>query len=443
MASKLVHRLRLARRALARGEQGVAIIFVLAFMALAVPVTTGALKVASTLSNDSQVKTAIALDHYSLVGATQHAIYQMLYVDGYAESIPEGGQDVYVITLNGKDLTINLTKAAEPPGEPVPSWESNPPNNNFELATTKVVNPTTGTAMTPTVFTYTITVQNLSPDPQPLTKIQDGLPGGFEYVTSSTSGITTVEPSVKSQGGGGNPHDALIWDMTSQGIVIASGQWVTLTFEATATVPEGIYCNEAWARPGGETTGSGQTAKITIGSPSVTGCPREVLNVTKTVDPTVNSASVSSTYAYAITLTNDSAEDLRVQKITDLLSDSMSYGPSSTTGDMTTDDPNVSTDPQSGRTELRWSFSPSYTIPAGETRTIAFDADGTLASGNYYNEVWVDVVELTTTVYTWPTAKIEIMGVIDTQASGAGGTASSEVWVGDDTFVVTQMDIGR
>ena len=443
MASAFLNRLHLAREALVSGEQGLAIIFVLAFMVLAVPITAGALKIASTLSNDSRVKTEIALDHYSLVGAPQHAIYRMLYEDGYADSIPEGGQDVYVITLNGQDLTITLTKASAPPGDPVPSWVSNPPGNNFELQTSKVVTPTTATAMTPTVFTYTITVQNLSPDPQPLTKIQDGLPAGFEYVTSSTSGITTVEPSVKSQGGGGNPHDALIWDMTSQAIVIEPGQWVTLTFNATATVPEGIYCNEAWARPGGTTTGSGQTAKITVGSPSVTGCPREVLNVVKTVNPSVNSAMVSSTYAYAIILTNDSAEDLSVQKVTDLLPDSMSYDASSTSGDMTTDDPNLSVDPQSGRNELRWSFSPSYTIPAGETRTIAFEAEGTLASGNYYNEVWVDVVELTTVVYTWPTAMIEIMGVIDTQATGTGGSASSQIWVGDDTFVITQMDITR
>ncbi len=440
---KFTSRIHLVRQALVSGERGLAIIFVLAFVALAVPVTTGALKVASTLSNNSRVKTEIALDHYSLVGATQHVIYKVLYVDGYAESIPTGGEDTYTITLNGEDITITLTKASEPPGDPIPSWESNPPDNNFELQTTKAVSPTTTAALTPTTFTYTITVQNMSPDPQPLTKVQDGLPAGFTYVTGTTSGVSTVEPSVKSQGGGGNPHDALIWDVTGDAIVINPGQTVTLSFDVTATVPEGIYCNEAWARPGGTTTGSGQTAKIVVGSPSITSCPREVLNVVKTVDPSVSTAMVSSTYAYTIVLSNDSASDLSIQKVTDLLPDGMSYGPSSTTGDMTSDDPSLSTDPQSSRSELRWNFSPSYTIPAGQTRTITFDAEGTLASGNYYNEVWVDVVELTTTVYTWPTAKVEIMGVIDTQATGDGGSASSQVWVGDDTFVVTQMEITR
>ena len=438
-----MNRLGSVKRPLASGEQGLAIIFVLAFMALAVPLTTGALKVASTLSIDSRVKTENALDHYSLVGATQHPIYRILYEEGYADSIPAGGEDTYTINLNGVELTISLTKASEPPDEPVPSWESNPPDNNFELQTTKVVSPTTTAAMTPTTFTYTITVQNLSPEPQPLNKVQDGLPAGFVYVSSSTSGITTVEPSVKSQGGGGNPHDALIWDVTGDAIVINPGQTATLSFDVTATVPEGIYCNEAWARPGGTTTGSGQTAKIVVGSPSITFCPREVLNVVKTVEPSVNSAMVSSTYAYTITLTNDSASDLSIQKVTDLLPDGMSYGPSSTSGDLTSDDPSLSTDPQSGRSELKWNFSPSYTIPAGQSRTITFAAKGSLASGNYYNEVWVDVVELSTNVYTWPTAKLEIMGVIDTQATGGGGSASSQVWVGDDTFVITQMEITR
>ena len=57
-----------------RGQKGVAMIMVIAFMALSIPMITGALFLSGTLSSDSTVKTEILKRQYSALGGDQWGV---------------------------------------------------------------------------------------------------------------------------------------------------------------------------------------------------------------------------------------------------------------------------------------------------------------------------------------------------------------------------------
>ena len=59
-------------------EDGVTMVLALAFMAISVPIITAALGLASTLTVDSTVKSRIARDQFSQIGAEELGIHQIL-----------------------------------------------------------------------------------------------------------------------------------------------------------------------------------------------------------------------------------------------------------------------------------------------------------------------------------------------------------------------------
>ena len=96
-------------------EEGVALVMVLAFMSIAIPLVTAALGLASALSVDSRVKTRVAKSQYSALGGAQHALYRLIYEAGYADGLPIGTPDNYTIALNGKQVTVTVEKFSQPP----------------------------------------------------------------------------------------------------------------------------------------------------------------------------------------------------------------------------------------------------------------------------------------------------------------------------------------
>lgn len=81
-------------------------LIVLGLMALSVPLITGILSYAGTLSKDSQVKASILKSQYSAQGCTQHAAYKLKSDLDYADSLEIGVPDVY----NFDGCTITITK---------------------------------------------------------------------------------------------------------------------------------------------------------------------------------------------------------------------------------------------------------------------------------------------------------------------------------------------
>ena len=135
-------------------QRGNATIMVLAFMALAIPLITSSLGLASTLSIDSRVKTGITLSQYAAIAGGQHGTYRVLYESGYLESLQPDVPDEYTVNINGRDVTVTVVKLDDDLSLP-----SVPPGPNSRVfRASKVVSPTTVLADTLTTYTYTATI---------------------------------------------------------------------------------------------------------------------------------------------------------------------------------------------------------------------------------------------------------------------------------------------
>ena len=395
-------------------------LMVVAFMGLAIPMITSALALASTLSIDSQVKTGILKSQYSAMGADEYALNVI------EQGLPPGA---YPITLNGEPVTVTI--GALPPPVPAPP----PADNSRKLQTSKVVTPTVAVPSTLTTFTYTITVRNGDDDPENLTQIHDLLPTGFSYVAGSTSGITTADPSIVGQ--------QLTWGL---GLLLNPGDSVTLTFDAQASVIEGNYCNEAWVEPGQMKTSSGLTARIEVGSPSDDLCPGTAVEVTKTVEVEAGTILPTTpvTFTYTITIENTGTGDLHPTEVRDLLPVGFTYVPGTTSGEITVANP--STTMFQGRQRLIWEISaPRTHMHSGDPKqTVVFDVQGVF-TGGHWNEAWVtfEAGEFTDTIYTWPSAGVQVLSVAESTSTTADGTTVySQVWqLGPDSYILWEWEI--
>ena len=175
------------------GQEGVALLMLLIFMAAAVPVVYGALQTLSVVNIDSRVKTDLLESRYAALSGDQYARYRLAYEANYVDSLPMDTPVDFPLSINGKDVTVTILKTSEPPPAPsLPGSES-----GRELRTEMLVEPDTAPESVPTTFTYDITVTNSGADPADLTTFYALLPSSdFSYIASSTSGITTDEPLI-------------------------------------------------------------------------------------------------------------------------------------------------------------------------------------------------------------------------------------------------------
>ena len=105
------------------------------------------------------------------------------------------------------------------------------------------------------------------------------------------------------------------------------------------------------------------------------------LMTTKTVTPTTATTGTLTTFTYTITVNNGDDEVENLTKIHDILPSGFTYINNSTNG-ITSDDPGIA-----GQ-QLTW--SPATIISPGDSITLTFDAQASLAEGNYCNEAWVE-----------------------------------------------------
>lgn len=416
-----------------RGQEGSGLILLLAFMMLAVPLVTASLGLASTLSIDSRVKTAILKGQYSSLGGYEHALYRLVHPpnNGYVQSFHAGDIDTYLLTVNGSQTTVSISALSEPPGEvPPPSADSErgvrtfvtvaPDNNGFPVATS--------------THTYTIRVENWSDTDEAINKILNELPPGFVYVEGSTllNGAPFPDATV---GGGGSRLTWLSVDTT-----LPPQGSLELTFDAAIPTPdEGRYCDEAFVMPHGMKTSSGKTAFVTIGSPINELCQGKAVVVSKTVDTPIAAADTPTVFTYAITVDNIGTADLNVLYINDRLPKFFTFVATSTAGDFTTAEPSITI--ESGRQKLTWNFTPNIDLPSGATMVHTFKAEATVASGDYWNEAWVKIIEIPDEIYTWPTAKVEAMGVFEITATDGKRSVFAEVWLGASSYVIGKLNV--
>lgn len=456
---------------LLRREDGVALVMVLAFMALAVPVVTAALGLASSLSIDSRVKADIARDQFAQIGANEFAL-DILGDDGDGDGIPDvleddtdgdtipdacedddgdgfaDGIDIG-IDLNGETVDINI--ACAPPGV------QEPPDGEG-LVTTKTVLPTTAPeeSSTASVHTYDIVIENTSANAIVLTDILDGLPPGFSYKNGTTliNGSAFADPvettlwydEADTSGGG---KILLEWDVLTLDILMQQNDTVTLSFDAEATdLVEGFYCNSAWTLPEGSQSRTHLTARIEVGSPSDSTCVGEEVTISGDVDvepnpnDDPNDPNDDLLVTYTIVIQNDGPDDLDMWWLRDKLPPGFTYKWNTTTGDFTNKNPFAIT--LFGRQRLNWFFLfPAIEVDSGGgQRTLIFQAVAPTSVGIYYNEVWAFFVGFDDddASYSWPSSLVMMADVYNITVDGE---PTSQVWLVGNTSTTRRWEISR
>ncbi len=409
----------------------------LAFIPLLVILSVGSLLIPAFLDRlDTRLispSKALAepIDYYSAESGAEHVLWRLIYEVGFVNTMSSASPTTsYNVNVNNTDVTVSVTML--PPYQPPP-----PPLSGDEvLRVTKTVSPTTATPDVSQTFTYTIQIENLSQSPQELERLEDLLPVAFSYVPGSTSGITTSDPNIIT----GGPRDKLKWKYTPN-IPFQPGEIKTLTFQATATPSEAVYCNEAEADPeDGKKSTSGPTAKITVGNPESTLCAEFGAELTKTVTPEIALPLKPTTFTYTITVENIGSVKVNLKKLQDVLPPGgFTYVSGSSSG-ITTSDPTQELQPD-GRWKLKWTFPPKLRINPGEIKTQTIQAQATVDTGIYCNETWIKLDKPTQWIYSWPTACVTVPAGFDIEADSGTITIRAHILISGNTFDVRSWQI--
>ena len=373
------------------GEKGFALVLVLIFSAVGALMLIPALKLSYTTLNIKQQRTAVLQDQYARDGGAEHAMWKLQYGGGTGE-LTEASQTIdYTLVLNGISTDVTIQLRAEPglSGQALASAD-------FKVQPQKSVIPLDPTPSTLTTFTYTITMQQLDPDPLTgqVVEVWDQLPPGFTYVASSTvppAGHTVGEPTIETDVP--TSVQTLKWESFDPLITFSAyGETKTLTFQAQGTPLDNTrYCNEVAFDPNGER--SGKTAIITLGTPPSSGCPGSKVPMTLDASPGIVQPNVTTTVTFTGTWTNKDIGDHGIDEIKIALAPGFTYDTDSASefpSNMTTDEPS-SLDFLDGRWELKWTTFPVKPVPfvPDQVRTQAFKATvSPTESGSAYAEVF-------------------------------------------------------
>ena len=366
-------------------EGALGMILVIGFMALAVPLITASLFLSGALSRDSQVKTDILKRQYAALGVGEYVDYLVsspvlftTWKSNNGTATPGTYQET--VTIDAIDTTFTLISLSDPPGAP-PALETT------QLSPVLTVSPSAVSAGN--TVTFTLTINNQGTELEDLSIVSAGLPPGFSYVDGSTTGVATLDPTETTLGdlSGDTPdYPLLTWDLTSLGVGPQPGSSVVLNFQAVVSDEDGNFCAVAWTGASGGEPSTGSTAQVTIGEADDP-CVENLLQVITTVDQQViaNDGVTTYVYTYTTTIKNVGTESQFLTGFEDILPLGFTSKINSTSGDLTTSNP-ITTLLTDGRWQLDWTFASPIEVQAGVTKTLVFQADALVATGNYSNE---------------------------------------------------------
>ncbi len=245
-----------------RGQKGQVFIMVLAVLAIGSLFLIPALFFMSTSSLASQNAVAQARGNYSADGGVEHALWRLRYEPGFAASLTGDPPTAhYSIDLNGTPTGVTVTSVfTETPPVPPGGDES----QSGRITVNKTADPSTIPPLQTTVVTYTLLVENVGTSRVHLEKIGDNLPQSFHYLDGTSSGFTTVNPTITIV----DDKEVLEWAFTTPLPYVDAGQTGTQSFQAEATPPGGgLYYNEGWvvADPDSiDYVSSGTTAPVEV-----------------------------------------------------------------------------------------------------------------------------------------------------------------------------------
>ena len=448
------------RKSLRSQRGGIALLVVLGFMALSVPLVSSALGLASTASIDSRSKKQILRRQYCALGAGEYVNYLMNNTARWSQWWVDnpGGQET--LGFCGETVTLSISLPSQPPIDSLSDSPSGPGEtppipgyNNRRLQTTKSIDPLD--PADPTTRIYTITVTNRSSGDMNLNKVLDRLPEGFTYL-GPTTGVTIVPPDIDGR--------LLTWNLSPLGLPeVGPGESESLTFKVSvdAGLADGNYCNDAWVEAGGTQTGSGKTAAAVIGSPGNDICQNEpaAAVVTKKVtsatdfevaELTPPSSTYSVVIGYTIDIKNIGTGSLTMTRIRDLLPLGFCFVEDSATLDgnphpnPSLNIPNGGTPCPDDETRQRVTWDLTDVIPSGGSRVLVFRALATVKAGDYWSDVLVTFDETVDDAYTWPTAVVTLRDAFKVEAQIGDSNeviGIFQVWVGTDTGTINRWTV--
>ncbi|MBI2852320.1 MAG: DUF11 domain-containing protein [Chloroflexi bacterium] len=260
----------------------------------------------------------------------------------------------------------------------------------------KTVAPSAAPAGTNVTYTMTIYNDTAGTDAG-LTSVKDTLPAGFSYISNSTAGTITANPSITGQVN-------LTWNGTW---TVPGGGSFTFSFQANTTTDWGTFYNSvSISGTNFPDVSTGPTAAVTtVGW----------IQITKTVDNPTPGAS--ETVTYTVTVNNVGPNAVSISKITDDKPNLFTYVSGSTSGA-------VSGNPSITGNTLTWQGAqiPS-SIAAGASFTFSFQAIVPDTSNTYYDEgkIYVNWLDKNYTITTGPTAPVTVVTqarIVISEASG-------------------------
>ena len=382
--------MRISLAGLLREERGgAALLMLIGFIALAVPLMAASAQTSTQLSRNSLRYANRVTEEYNAVSGVEVAAWEAANNPAHDDGLNIANPSK-AMSIDSNEETVNVTTTKIFGSDDL---------QGQGLLVTKTVNPTSTPPDTATTFTYTITIQNDGTDSVTVDRIRDYLPPRLSYVSGSTSGLTASNPDEDDDAGPtscGAPPFMLEWDL-SPDLQIEVAEKRTLSFDAIGTLSDGAYRNQVrvtyvpWWDPSPVDIYSPYSAEIVVGAGTPTCGYDADLLVTKSVSPTNPAIGVPTEFTYTITMENTSSGDLSIQRIQDLLPPGFTYVAGSSSG-VSGADPTDVLDPILDRRILSWGSAGETaaltTISAGATLIQVLKATVTPESGvNYINEV--------------------------------------------------------
>lgn len=382
---------------LLRGSRGaIAIPLLLAFLVLAVPVALGTMTLMDTLLVGSRTFEDILVRQYSASAGAEEAFWLVANDSSFTDLLtPVDPCGTTALQMNDQAVSVNVCGV----------YTTSEIGGQGVIATKSVI-PTTAPVGVLTTFTYTIMLANESTDAVTIKAIFDYLPPGFTYVAGSTGGLTSGDPGTNlnnTKSCDVKPY-RLFWNLESEGISLGALQESVMTFQATATLSEGLYLNQAsvryipWWSPTGNSVDvyTPYTAEVTVGG-GTPYCGYD-LNVRffKDVQPPTVEPGVETEFTYTISAENMSSGSRYVCAIDDRLPPGFTYVTGSAgeyPSNIDLAEPTLVWDDNSGRWLLNWggssgSLPPMVELAPAEIRTQVFRAMATPDPGvDYFNEL--------------------------------------------------------
>ena len=414
-----------------RERGGVALIMLVGFMGLAVPMAVASLETSAQLSRNSQVYNSRLTGMYSAGAGIEVAIHQIMSDPTFDDDLAEGSPSKsFDVSPNGDTVTVTVTKIF-----------SQAPLQGQAIVATKTVDPASAPVNATTTYNYSIQIDNEGTGTAEVNQVYDYLPPGFTYLPGSSQldDGSIADPSITQNAPAtcGSVPQELFWNLSPLNVNVAGGADVNLEFEATASLPDGEYINQAsvrydpwWTGPDLDTyTAYAPEVAVTVG----TGTPKCGYNlqvlVTTDVQPADPEPGVLTEFAYTVNVENISTTDtIHVCGVENVLPPTFTYKAGSAAEDasnISTAEPILTWDSQDERWTLDWSSQyPLVSIPIGQTRYQKFKTESTPESGvNYYNEP-----NVTWTKTLLGNGKCKLGGNDGgTMQGGAGGSAGTVV----------------